>query len=248
MLLEASQISGGYPQGFRLKKIDLTLRQGTIVGLIGPNGSGKSTLLKILGEQLPHEGDLKWFGESKWSPKQLAKRIGFVSQFPSWEPGQRVSDVLRLGRSANWGWFGFESEQDMAMVEQAAKAVGVWEFKDRYMDELSGGQRQRVFIARSLANEPGVLLLDEPASSLDLRHQVELVQLLRELARKQNLGIMAACHDLNLATSLADELVVLDDGAVVASGKSADIVAGGLLERVYGVKLKNNGLAVDFGG
>ena len=239
-LLSAKNVHGAYNSKQVLHDVSLDLNAGEIVALLGPNGSGKSTLLRALLGQLPgFSGQITWSNRPlhDWSLRDLAKTVAYLPQVPTWEPSQRIHEVLRLGRAPYWGPFGLESTEDQRIVEQIAQRLDLADLLHRRMDQLSGGQRQRVFLARCLAQQPKALLLDEPNTFLDLKHQLELAQLLRSLARDQNLAILLASHDLNLAGSFADRLILLHDGAVAATGIPGEILRPELLERVYQVSM-----------
>jgi iron complex transport system ATP-binding protein len=241
MILDASGITYSYGRRPALRGVDLKLFQGELVALIGPNGSGKSTLIRtLLGALRPDEGQILWDNKQieKWSRRRLARFVAYLAQSPLYEPGQRVIDCLRLGRAAYWGLFGIESPRDVRIVRDVAGQVGLLDLLHRPMDELSGGQRQLVFIARALVQEPRAILLDEPSAFLDLRHQVQLMQLLRRLARQTEVAILMASHDLNLAAGSADQLILLDRGLAIASGPAEQILEPALLERVYGVEME----------
>jgi iron complex transport system ATP-binding protein len=153
------------------------------------------------------------------------------------DPNLRVCDVLRLGRAPYLGAFGLESARDLQVVGEVARALALSDLIDRRMDELSGGQRQRVFLGRCLAQEPAVLLLDEPSTFLDLRHQVELGQLLQSLARSKTLAVLMASHDLNLAAQFADRMILLSEGQVAADGSPTEVLRPDLLSRVYEIPM-----------
>ncbi|MFI5380977.1 MAG: ABC transporter ATP-binding protein [Tepidisphaerales bacterium] len=238
MLIEAIALRGGYGRQDILHGIDLRLDAGQIVALIGPNGAGKSTLLRMLAGHLRRQGTLRWLGRENWPRQELARTVGYLPQFPSFEEEQTVGDVLRLGRVPHLGAFGFESPADTASVQDVASLLELTALLDRRMRQLSGGQRQRVFIGRCLAQEPRILLLDEPTSALDLKHQADLAQLLRRLAGEQQLGIVLACHDLNLAEDLADELILLDTGRVAVAGQPATVLVPQTLAAIYGVAIE----------
>ena len=239
-LLEANNLSFSFGVRPVLQGVGLTLAAGQVVALLGPNGSGKSTLLKLLLGHLHGEGDVRWDGipAREWSRRQLARRVAYLPQSPVWEAEQTVRHTLRLGRSPYWGAFGLESDRDLAAVERVAQALSLQDLLDRRMDELSGGQRQRALIGRCLAQEPAALLLDEPTTFLDLRHQVDLSRLLRRLAKEQSIGVLMASHDLNLAGAFADRLIVLSEGKMVADGEPSTVLEPALLERVYGVPMR----------
>jgi iron complex transport system ATP-binding protein len=222
-----------------LRGINLTLATGEVVALLGPNGSGKSTLIRALLGQLQASGEIAWQNRAigAWRKRELARVVAYLPQAPAFELEQTVHDVLRIGRAPYWGAFGVESPRDGQIVEDVARSLHLDEFFSRRVDQLSGGQRQRVFVGRCLVQEPRAMLLDEPGTFLDLRHQVELLQLLRRLASDQGVGVLLASHDLNVAASLADRLILLDGGTLAADGPPADVLDPALLERVYGVAM-----------
>lgn len=242
-LLRVDRISFAYPGGRTpiLRDVSLSLAGGEVVALLGPNGSGKSTLMKLLlGDLRPATGDIRWAGRdvSEYPRRELSRLIAYLPQNPSHEPSQTVSDILRLGRLPYWGAFGIESRQDARVVAEVAASLELTDLIRRPVAELSGGQRQRTFIGRCLAQEPTTVLLDEPATFLDLRHQLDLHRLLRRLASERGLGVLMASHDLNLAAMHADRLIVLHEGQVAASGTPGDVLREDLLHRVYGVAMQ----------
>ena len=224
-----------------VREVSLALAPGRITVLLGPNGSGKSTLLKLLlGDLKPESGEIEWEGRALRShrARELARGIAYLPQSPAYEGGQSVAEVLRAGRTPYLQAFGLESARDGEVVARTAELLGLTELMTRPMHELSGGQRQRAFLGRALAQEPRVFLLDEPNTFLDLQHQAQLWQLLRTLARGRNLAILAASHDLNLSAAFADELVLLDQGQVVASGTVDAVLDAELLSRVYRIGME----------
>jgi iron complex transport system ATP-binding protein len=240
-LLQARDLSFAYSADRPvLRGVALTLAAGEVVALLGPNGSGKSTLIRaLLGQLHATTGDVAWQGRpiGEWRKRDLARVVAYLPQVPAFEPEQTVHDVLRIGRAPYWGAFGVESPRDAQIVRDVARMLHLDELLSRRVDQLSGGQRQRVFVGRCLVQEPRAMLLDEPGTFLDLRHQVELLQLLRKLAREQGVGVLLASHDLNVAASLADRLILLDGGTLAADGPPADVLDPELLERVYGVAM-----------
>jgi ABC-type cobalamin/Fe3+-siderophores transport system ATPase subunit len=239
-LLEASRITFSYGRTAVLQDVGLTLAPGRMIALLGPNGSGKSTLIRVLLGHLQAPGTVRWEGKPlhAWPRRDLARVVAYLPQAPAWESEQPVGDVLRLGRAPYLRAFGLESEQDLKIVQEVAGTLELTDLLHRRMDQLSGGQRQRVFLGRALAQQPRAMLLDEPTTFLDLRHQVDLCRLLRTLARDHGLGILMALHDLNLAALFADELILLDGGQVAASGAPAEVLQPDLLARVYGVPMQ----------
>jgi iron complex transport system ATP-binding protein len=236
--LSARHLTLYYGERPALQNVDVDLHQGELVALLGPNGSGKSTLILSLFGHLQAKGEITWFGKPlmQWTTRELARKVAYLPQTPQYQPGQLVAEVLELGRSPYWAGFGLESEQDAAVVRRVAAQLGLTDILHRPMDQLSGGQRQRVFVGRCLVQEPAVLLLDEPNTYLDLKHQVELCQLLRQLTKTQSIGVLMASHDLNLASSYADRVVVLSDGKVMVTG-GVEVLEPSLLSEVYGVAL-----------
>lgn len=232
-----------------LNGVSLTLSAGEVVALIGPNGSGKSTLIRLLCGLLHGKGEIliKDRPLTAWRRRMLARTIAYLPQTPTYEPSDRVRDVLRLGRASYWGAFGLESDHDLTVVEETARRLELHELLSRRMDELSGGQRQRVFIGRCLVQEPAALFLDEPNTYLDLKHQVDLLSLLHKLAHEHNLAVFMASHDLNLAGAFADQLVLLCDGSITARGSVAEVLQAPVISRAYGlpmVELSSNGRRV----
>jgi iron complex transport system ATP-binding protein len=239
-LLEANNLHFAYGQRPVLSGVSLRLAAGEIVALLGPNGSGKSTLLRVLLGQLNATGQVLWDGQPvrAISRRQLARRVAYLPQSPVVETEQAVVDVLRNGRAPYWGAFGLESQQDAQVVHEVSAQLGLDDLLRRPIGELSGGQRQVVFVARCLVQKPAAVLLDEPTTYLDLRHQVELSQLLSRLARQRNMGILMASHDINLAASVADRLILLDQGIIAAEGPPAQVLQPEVLSRVYGVAIR----------
>jgi iron complex transport system ATP-binding protein len=238
LLLQARNLHLSYGNRAALCGVDITLSKGEVVALLGPNGSGKSTLIQSLFGHLKAQGEIDWFDKplNQWSTRELAKRVAYLPQMPVFQPGQTVLEILQLGRSPYWAGFGLESARDGDVVASIVSQLQLNEILDRPMDELSGGQRQRVFVGRCLVQEPSALLLDEPNTYLDLKHQVELCQLLRQLSKPQSIGVLMASHDLNLAAAFSDRVIVLSQGKVVASG-GVDVLEPAMLSEVYGVKL-----------
>jgi iron complex transport system ATP-binding protein len=242
MSLRCERINFGYRADRPVvREVSLAVTPGRITVLLGPNGSGKSTLLKLLlGTLKPESGQIEWEGRALKAhrPRELARGIAYLPQSPGYEAGQSVAEVLRAGRTPYLQAFGLESLRDAEVVARTAELLGLTELMDRPMEELSGGQRQRAFLGRALAQEPRVFLLDEPNTFLDLQHQAQLWQLLRTLAREKHLAILAASHDLNLSAAFADELLLLHDGTVVASGAPEVVLDAELLSRVYGIGME----------
>jgi iron complex transport system ATP-binding protein len=230
----------GYPESAPLfTGLDLDVRAGELLAIVGPNGAGKSTLLRLLvGILTPTQGEVALHGRplSDWLGRERARRIALLPQDPLAPPDMTVAEVVRLGRHPYMGLRIFESPDDLAVVDQALSATQTLEFANRPMSTLSGGEAQRVHLAAALAQQPAVLALDEPTSSLDLAHQLRIFRLLRDLTRTASLAAVVVTHDVNLAGRFADRLCVLHRGAVAAVGTPADTMRAPLLAEVYGVR------------
>jgi iron complex transport system ATP-binding protein len=239
-LLSAEQLQFAFGDRSVLRDVTLRLDSGEVVALLGPNGAGKSTLLRTLLGQLRGSGTVHWDGRNirTWNRRELARRVAYLPQSPTADPEQRVSEVLRTGRAPYWGAFGIESPRDLEVVRRVAQQLNLMDLLSRPMAELSGGQRQRVFLARSLVQEPAALLLDEPNTFLDLRHQVELGQLLKKLSRDSGIAVLMASHDLNLAGAVADRMILLDAGMVAADGTPDAVLVPELISKVYGLAMR----------
>jgi len=239
MILSAHNLHFAYGDRAVLHGVDISLHRGEVVALIGPNGSGKSTLLRALLGHVAAKGDVSWDGQPlrQLSARALAKRVAYLPQTPTYDTDHTVGDVLRLGRSPYLGAFGLESTDDAEIVESVAHRLNLNDLLHRPVDELSGGQRQRVFVGRCLVQQPQALLLDEPNTFLDLKHQAALVSLVRSLA-KDGLAVLIASHDLNLAAAVADRLVLLHNGQVAASGTVDEVLSPAILSDVFQTPLR----------
>jgi iron complex transport system ATP-binding protein len=239
-LMRAGGLTFAYSDRPVLRDVSLSLRGGEVVALLGPNGSGKSTLIKALLGHLHGSGSIRWDDRelAGWSRRDLARRVAYLPQSPTCEPDHRVMDVLRLGRAPYWRAFGIESARDAQVVAQVAQKLELAELLDRRMDRLSGGQRQRVFLGRCLVQEPAAMLLDEPNTFLDLKHQIDLGKLLRNLATGQAIAVLMASHDINLSASFADRVVLLKDGSIVKDGSPDAVLQPDVIGDVYGVAMQ----------
>ncbi|MGD0461737.1 MAG: ABC transporter ATP-binding protein [Tepidisphaeraceae bacterium] len=247
MLLQAKDVGHAYGARIALRGVSVSLDSGQVVGLIGPNGSGKSALIKALLGHVQATGEISWRGKNirAWRPRELARLVAYLPQSPRHEPGQTVAETLRLGRAPYWGAFGLESSADQRVTLDVARLLGLEDLLDRPMDQMSGGQRQRVYIGRCLTQEPAALLLDEPNTFLDLKHQIDLWRLLRDLASKRNLAVLLASHELNIAGAHADRLMLLHDGLLAASGSADAVLRPEILSTVYGVGIERYGDAAN---
>ncbi len=216
-----------------LDGVDLVVDGGEWVGLIGPNGAGKSTLLRVLAGLCAHDGEV-CLADGR-SPGAID--VAVVPQRPLLPEGMTVAEYVLLGRSPHIGTFGAESARDRQVVVEVLERLGLTGFARREVLALSGGEAQRVVLARALAQGAPVLLLDEPTSALDLGHQRGVLELVDEARRRDGLGVLAAMHDLTTAARVADRLVLLHDGRVVADGRPSDVLSPALLSATYGAPL-----------
>ena len=220
--------------------VSVSVRPGLVTALFGPNGCGKSTLLRCLnGSLTPHSGLVSLGSQSVGSmtASEVAHQVAVVPQDTPMDVPFTASQMVMLGRYAHWVAWGQESQKDREIVARCLQRVNSVELADRPFGELSGGERQRVIVARALAQEAGVLLLDEPASNLDISHQLELYQLIRQLAA-QGQAILMVCHDIMLAPFFADVCVLMNGGRVLATGPAGDVLCPENLRRAYGCRME----------
>ena len=218
--------------------VDCTVAAGTFSALIGPNGAGKSTLLRVLaGVDRPEAGTVRFGPDDLFalSRRQRARLVGFVEQDSGTELSLSVREVVALGRIPHQGFFGDANAEDHAVIESALDAADVRALAERDVTTLSGGERQRVLLARALAQQPRLLVLDEPSNHLDIAAQLAVLGLLRSLA-SSGVTVLAALHDLNLASAYCDHVIVLRNGVVFAAGPTAEIITPRLVRAVYGVR------------
>ena len=220
-----------------LRDVSFQVEAGERVALVGPNGAGKTTLLRALVGLLPFSGTLRLLGRpvDDWAPRDRAREIALVRQQTSLAVDFTVAEVVGLGRAPHLGWMDALAETDRARVDAALDALDLAAFADRPVPALSGGEQQRVFLAQALAQDAGLLLLDEPTAHLDIRHQLDLLRRVRRLSNDGR-TVIAAIHDLELAARFADRVLALADGRLVADGTPADVFTPARLRSVFGVE------------
>jgi iron complex transport system ATP-binding protein len=224
-----------------MRGLDLALPAGDLVALLGANGSGKTTLLRLLsGALAPDAGSIAFDGLpiAEWRRHALARRVAVLPQQLDLPDGFRAAELVEMGRAPHARrLFGSTPEDERAVARALADADAL-DLAGRYPHELSGGERQRVLVAMALAQEPELLLLDEPTLHLDLAHQVSLLGAIRRLRAQRGLTVVAVLHDLNLAAAFAPRVVVLADGVVAADGPPKEVLTPALVERVFGVRVE----------
>jgi ABC-type cobalamin/Fe3+-siderophores transport system ATPase subunit len=237
--LHADGIDAGYDGRVVLRDLDLKVERGEVVTLVGPNGSGKSTVLRTLGRVLkPRAGSVLLDGKaiSSLSTREVAQQMALLPQGPSLVNDLTVQELVWMGRSPHQGVLGLAKRRDREAVDWAVEETGVRDLLTRGMSTLSGGERQRAWIAMALAQQPDVLLLDEPTTFLDLNHELEVLDLVRYLNREHGITVVMVLHDLNQAARYATRVVVLNEGRVYAAGAPADVLTPETLREVFGVE------------
>jgi len=222
-----------------LDDVSLSVAPGEWVCIVGPNGAGKTTLLRALLGLVDADGEIDVEGVNVESLKvrDRAARLALVPQVPIIPPGMRVIDYVLLGRSPHVSLFSAETDADVGLARNALQALDLAAFGDRMVDSLSGGERQRVLVARALAQDARIVLLDEPTTSLDIGHQQDMLELVETLRRQRQLTIVSTMHDLTLAGQYADRLILLREGKVVDEGSARHVLTAENLLRHYGARV-----------
>ncbi|MEO8697641.1 MAG: ABC transporter ATP-binding protein [Acidimicrobiales bacterium] len=223
-----------------LHDVSMTVAPGEWVAVVGPNGAGKSTLLRAIAALTSRQGTITIGGRDIGSlrPRDRARLVAMVVQSPLVPVGATVTDYVALGRTPHVPLFGVETTDDLAAVAAALHRLDLDQFAQRAIETLSGGERQRVLLARALAQDAPVLLLDEPTTALDVGHQQETLELIDDLRRERNLVVITSLHDLTLAAQYADRVVLLDRGHTVADGPPLDVLTEGILAAVFGASIR----------
>ncbi len=241
-VLKVNDLCFAYPNGRKvLHDVSFSAEAGTMLCLLGPNGSGKTTLLKCLLRLLKHSsGAVLLDGQpaEQYSSGRLAQMVAYVPQTPSSAFAFTVRQIVLLGRTPHLGPMGFETDLDHRVVKAAMEMTEVHQFADRTLDELSGGEAQRVMIARALAQQPQIMLLDEPTSHLDIRNQLLIYRMMHRLAHDWNMAIVCVSHDVNLAGRFADRLVLMREGKVLAAGACDEVIRRDVLSKAYDVEVE----------
>jgi len=237
--LEMQKVSLGYNHHPILRDMNLKVSPGELVGLIGPNGCGKSTLIKAFSHIInPMSGRILVDGRviSVIPRRELARLVGVVPQIPLLPSTFSAFEIVLMGRNPHLGLFQSEGPRDWNLALQAMQKTATQSLADRRVNELSGGEIQCLLIARALVQETKAILLDEPTANLDIGRQVEILDLMKDLCRTQNLTVLAALHDLNLAAQYCDRLVLIHDGRIHAEGKPSEVITNKNIKQVYGAE------------
>ena len=237
-IVSAKNLNFSYATKPIMEDLSLTIDEAQIVAIIGPNGSGKTTLLKIInGTLFPDSGQMLIDGRNtrSWSRKDLAKTVAIVPQETASIFSFYAEEIVLMGRFPHLSNYWFEDKKDYRIVHEAMEKTDTLAFANHRFDELSAGERQRVLIARALAQEPKILLLDESTVFLDLKHQMQFLSLLRQLNVSQNLTVIFVTHDINLAAQHASQIILLYCGKNYAIGKPAEVITAVNIKEVYDV-------------
>ena len=238
--INTSNISYAFDRRPVLRNLSFSVEEGDFFIIIGPNGSGKTTLLKIFAGILrPPQGQIDILGRpaDEYKRKSLARTIAMVPQRLPVDFPFTVAESVLMGRAPYHGAFAIEREKDFAIAKQAMAFTEVAHLSDRRLDQLSGGEQQRVFIARAICQEPKIMLLDEPTASLDLAHQVHVMDLMEKLKAEKGVTVVMVSHDVNLAAMYADRVLLLKDGEIISMGLPQEVLTFQKLEEAYGCRL-----------
>jgi iron complex transport system ATP-binding protein len=240
-MLDIRSLTVWYGSRVALSDVSLNIRDGEILALVGPNGAGKTTLLRaVSGGVHPRSGEILLGDEplSNLSPARRARKLAVVPQARSLPEYFTVWQTVLLGRTPYLGWLGLPAESDQRRVRWALERTETVDLAERRIDELSGGEQQRVLLARALAQDTPLLLLDEPTAHLDLYYQTSLLDLVYSLSREQGLTVMMALHDINLAAIYADRVALMTQGCLHRLGSPAEVLTSGNLTEVYHLPLR----------
>ncbi|MCL2186475.1 MAG: ABC transporter ATP-binding protein [Treponema sp.] len=241
-MLEVKNLSAGYNGVDVIFDIDFNVKEGESLCILGPNGCGKSTLLRSIARIINYKGNVLINKKSTFAipRKELAKKIALLSQNEQIFFPFSIYETVSMGRYAySQGFLKNLSAEDKIIIEDIVKKLDIWDIKDRMIDELSGGTLQRVFLARTLAQTPDIILLDEPANHLDLKHQIELLKFLKDWVKENNKILIGVFHDLNLARQFAEYALVMNKGKIAANGKTEEVLKSDVLNNVYGIDIRS---------
>jgi iron complex transport system ATP-binding protein len=239
-MLKVENVTIKYEDAVILRDISFELKRGKVIALLGANGAGKTTLLRALNGLLKASGGTISLNEKPlagYSRSEIARKIAVVAQENETRFPINVLEFVLSGRFAHGAAFGWESETDLECAKKALEMCDLAGYEKRLMNRLSGGERQRAVLARSLATEAEILLLDEPTANLDLSHQALMFELVRSRCSQSNYGAIVITHDLNLASEFADEIIVLSGGGISAKGTAGEVLTDRVIDEAFGVKV-----------
>ena len=239
-MLEISNITINYGVCAVVQDVSFALEIGKIIAVLGANGAGKTTVLKSLNANLPiAKGEILLDGKNikKYSRREIARRIAVIAQENETKFPVSVLEFVLSGRFAHGAAFGWETAEDLKIALDCLEKCDLTNYENRLMNRLSGGERQRVILARALATQAKILLLDEPTTNLDLSHQALMLKLVRERCKNQNSSAVIITHDLNLASEFADEIILLKNGKIMAKGAPEKVLTEENLQEIFGVKV-----------
>lgn len=237
-MLEVKDIKVSYDTKMILKDFSFSVKKGQMVSIIGPNGCGKSTALKAISKFLKKSsGKIYLQGEDmdELTAKKIAKKMSVLSQYNKNPEDITIKDLVSYGRIPHKRWYERNSEKDEKIIAWAIEETGLRDMQNESILELSGGERQRVWIAMSLAQEPKILLLDEPTTYLDISHQLEIMELLKKLNKELDLTVIMVLHELSQAVKYSDKIIVMKKGEIIEQGNPNEIITEKLLKEVYNV-------------
>ncbi len=234
--LKIDEIEFAYGEEVILKDISFNIEEGEFISIIGPNGSGKSTLLKTLNNiYTPRKGNIYLDGEKiqKIKRREIAKRISLVPQESQINYEFTVEEIVTMGRHPYKRRFEKENLEDKRIIEEAMEMTYTTKLRDKLITEISGGEKQRVIIAKALAQNSSIILLDEPTSSLDINHQIEVLELLKKLNKNKNTTVVIVLHDINIASRYSDRIIFLKDGKIISKGRPEEVVTKNNIKKAY---------------
>ncbi|MFA4836424.1 MAG: ABC transporter ATP-binding protein [Dehalococcoidia bacterium] len=239
-MLQIENVKLGYGKSTILQNISLSVQCGEMLGIIGPNGSGKSTLIKgICCLLTPKDGRVLIDGQdvAHISRAELARLVAVVPQTPNLPDTYTAFEIVLMGRTPHLGMLRFEGPRDFDIAWRAMEMTGTQPIAERRMHEISGGEKQRLIVARALAQEPKLILLDEPTAHLDIKYQIETLDFIRKLCREQNMTAVTVLHDLNLAAQYCDRLALIYEGKIHTEGSPQEVITAQNIKEVYGAEV-----------
>lgn len=239
-IIQLRNLQWKYGSKMILNNITLNIEKGKFYSIIGPNGSGKTTLLKTIAKILEPQKDMIWIEEIdlvKLSRRDLSKKMASVPQSTEVNFEFSCREIVMMGRAPYLKRFETEGRKDIEIVKEAMEMTNTWELRNKSIRELSGGERQRVIVARAIAQQPELLLLDEPISHLDIHHQIRLLNQIRTFNQQRKFTVIAVLHDLNLSARYSDELILLHEGEIISFGIPEEVLTRENIKKVYGMEV-----------